>query len=576
MYKKTLLALSIAAVASFNANASVIAAGIKHTAAIQSEQDAINTATPYTTCAAAAAAVGATLTPGGSNDTALDDTVTFVDGKTASGATTYDTGANVAAFTGLNACSVTINSDVLLEASDVASSLEGSQNFGTTVNLTVITGIGGYNEEDTIVFTVSGGSIDATASAAAGVELSDPAGNLQFGILGVNAAGTQISFNGVEDGTTSTAATALLALNNLVINADDGVTDIKISSQAQTTSSFVYDTGAEKSVTTLKSQFAVKVLNGFDGIIDVADNRVNFEVNSKDSNSADVTNLLDTAEVEVKTVTSIGNIPVNEVNFDFSGDFSWLAGYVPATATTAAAKSTALNAVFKYAGDNASAAASVKAGTMSLSTDNKTLSFTASINNTDGVGSIAEIDETHTFTVDLPATAADRDQVLSAGPYTVKVTAADTTTNATAFETVLADGASVGAWTLNGSVVTIPYMPFDANTKVIMRHTNTGSQEGDITIRYMLEDSSAVPVATDWVELDSAVAFSVKGVQDIRDDVINGIIAKSGVTSGKVAIEITTNVPSDDVTVFAGFKVVDVQDRGIVGTFGALGSAQND
>ncbi|MBQ4849234.1 hypothetical protein [Pseudoalteromonas sp. MMG012] len=125
---------------------------------------------------------------------------------------------------------------------------------------------------------------------------------------------------------------------------------------------------------------------------------------------------------------------------------------------------------------------------------------------------------------------------------------------------------SFGSWTLNGSVVDVPYMPFGDNTAAILRLTNESSKTGDLTVRYMLEaDSAGNNAVTAWKSV-GVVASIGPGVTNISDVVMNAIKADAGVTKGKVAIELTTNVPTADVSVTAIFKVISEQDRGVVAT----------
>ena len=134
-----------------------------------------------------------------------------------------------------------------------------------------------------------------------------------------------------------------------------------------------------------------------------------------------------------------------------------------------------------------------------------------------------------------------------------------------------------GEWVLNGSVLTVPYMPFGDNTQIILRHTNTGDQDGNITIRYMIEAQTGRAADAAWVSIPTALATpSTGGVLNIAGEVLAAIKAHAGVTKGKVAIEITTEAPEGDITVYAAYKVVTEQDRGFVGTFGEHGSSDQN
>lgn len=146
-------------------------------------------------------------------------------------------------------------------------------------------------------------------------------------------------------------------------------------------------------------------------------------------------------------------------------------------------------------------------------------------------------------------------------PQDIKLTF--TSENGAAAKAVAQDNAVSGSWTLNGSTVTIPYVPFGDNTQVITRLTNTGVKSGALSGRYMVEG-----VDSAWKDLGT-LGTVAPGVTNIADLIVNAVKAKSGKTSGKFAVELTTNVPAGDVSVFAAYKVKSEQDRGFIGTYGA-------
>lgn len=552
MFKKTLVAASIAAITTTSAFAGTIVAGVTESG------DRTSTIDGTTLCSAAATALGVDLDLGGFT---LDPTALASGIPTKTGSNgVYDITPDTVVLTSATACTVTLNKDIILTASDVASSLEGAQANGTKAAAVIIAGVGGYNAEDTMTYTLSGGSINETETAGATFEPRNSSGAVQtgsgdFALLGIE--GSNVLFQGATDADPFTAF-QIYDLKGVDVTPDAGVTNISLSGIARSGTGTLFDSSTAEVVTTFKSQFAVELDFGFDGIVDVTNERYTFETSADDSFGAAQTTTTDTAVITVSTETVVGNLPVDEVNFTLSGKFGFLANYIQGTSTTAAAISGDLASVITYTGDSG---AMLKAGTMALNTTMDEVTFTATIANV--VMGINEIDEEHTITIDLGSTP---ENTLAPTPFSVSIEAVDTTTDGTAG---IATDVAAGEWTLNGSVVTIPYMPFDDNTAMILRHTNTGVQEGEITVRYMLEG-----VSDDWEEAElSEEVVSSKGLQNINAAVLNAIKDASGVDAGKVAIEITTNVPAGDVTVFAGFKVRDEQDRGIVGTFGALGSA---
>jgi len=181
-------------------------------------------------------------------------------------------------------------------------------------------------------------------------------------------------------------------------------------------------------------------------------------------------------------------------------------------------------------------------------------------------GVVADTGITESFDFDVaPATTK---YVIAPQSFSLTATLPYADATAKAQSVTLSDTA--GSWSLNGSSVTIPYMPFGTNTQVILRATNTSSVAGDLTVRYMAEGSQA-----SWKDL-GVIGTVPAGVTNVSDLVINAIKTDMGnpTTGQKVALELTTNSPSSAITFFAGFKVLNGEnDRGIVGTFGAKGSA---
>ena len=115
-----------------------------------------------------------------------------------------------------------------------------------------------------------------------------------------------------------------------------------------------------------------------------------------------------------------------------------------------------------------------------------------------------------------------------------------------------ASGSALGEWELNGSVVEVPFLPFGPVTQPILRHTNVGAQTGDITLRYMVEGEH-----TSFQDGGTLVSQATPGVRNLLSEVTAALLADGydATMSGfKVALEITTNVPADDVKVTAAAK----------------------
>jgi hypothetical protein len=124
---------------------------------------------------------------------------------------------------------------------------------------------------------------------------------------------------------------------------------------------------------------------------------------------------------------------------------------------------------------------------------------------------------------------------------------------------------AVGEWTINGSIVNVPYLPMGPNTQPILRHTNIGTADADISMRYILEGTEG------WVDAGVIASSDGPGVTNILSAVEAALLADGldrSTTGFKVALEFTTNAPASDITVFAAAKIsADEQDRVTIGAF---------
>jgi len=553
MFKKTLLALTVAGLSSaatagtiYSSTADGDGTLLAAVAAIAG-QGAIAGFAGDENCDAIATELGLTLIntngEGGADDTATDGSAA-VD--------TFTTGS--VTMTGPDACAVIFPTQA--SSTPISSSIEAAQNVSVPADATLVSGIGGYDVGDTITIQISGALIDKTATEALIPSLVDQAGTAVASVLDVEPGAVRFTV-----GTANSAARAIFALTNIVLDATglSASSEVTYNAFATNTSGTNFDVSTGAVVADLVPQYSATVTTALDGIVDVSQDRQSLAVNSDDNKSSELVDD-DTLVVAVSLDATGTVITPSTVNYAISGNFAWLDALantsddgVAATAAEVLAQLNAGTTFYTGTGDDSLTSATLNADLNVLTV------VTAAAS--------GDVDTASNFVFEVPG-AGTTSPVLSESDYSVSVTVNDATASPNTIA-MSAGSAAAGAWTLNGSVVTVPYMPFDDNTAVIMRHTNTGVQSGDVSVRYMLEG-----VSTNW-ETAGVVASTSRGVINIRDAVINAIKAAAGVTSGKVAIEITTNVPADDVTVYAAFKVKDEQDRGFVGTFGHHGSANN-
>lgn len=117
---------------------------------------------------------------------------------------------------------------------------------------------------------------------------------------------------------------------------------------------------------------------------------------------------------------------------------------------------------------------------------------------------------------------------------------------------------SAGEWTLNGSMVNIPYMPFGSNISQILYVTNTGSIPADITVEAYDMNGTAYPSCGVGTATANGVTKITSQVKQCFID--NGYIDG---TSNKFSITVTVNAPDSQITVYSAYNVSG-NDRGNV------------
>ena len=435
-------------------------------------------------------------------------------------------------------------------------SVEGVANEATLAQpVTVITLGAEYTVNDILTLTVSNAEIDSTATPVltyADASGGDASGTMTLGLLSSTATTATFRVTELTANTGDGVTTAdTLTLTGLVIDGPttaalaDG-TDVDLTfTAAATGSNLALDTGGTPTDTifTMADQFSASVTTVLNEVVDVDKDRQEFVGGTTD------TLVMTPVEAAVDTADAA----YDGATYVVTGSFAFAD-----TDQDGAVSVAELNTAVDCVATNGDTCAD---GTHALSAGLDELTLTV----LDGGGNVVGV-PTVTFNV---AGQADGNPVVEAGTFSV-VSTVNYTPATGAADTKAFASASAGEWTLNGSKVTIPYMPFGANTNVIMRATNTGVQTGAVTVRYMLEG-----VDTTWNSVSGSVTSLAPGVTNMTALVMDAIQADAGVTTGKVAIEITTNVPATDVTVYAAYKVTTDSDRGFVGTFGHLGTNKN-
>lgn len=145
-------------------------------------------------------------------------------------------------------------------------------------------------------------------------------------------------------------------------------------------------------------------------------------------------------------------------------------------------------------------------------------------------------------------------------PQSFTATSTVTYTTPAATENVI-NGASAGSWTLNGSQVRVPYMVAGGDRfGIIANVTNHGSKDGAITLDVWAEDGTKL--ASNYAA-GTSNAGSVTSVAPALIAALNAA-GKDLVATTKFSFQVTTNVPENDVQVYAAYTDNTTSERAIV------------
>jgi len=397
----------------------------------------------------------------------------------------------------------------------------------------VVTAAVEYTLNDTITFTISGADFDPATSvpAIATVNAVEAGDGTTWGLL-TNTAST-VTFRltaqtdgGATPGVSYIGATFTLSgmqlVTSTVVDATDSST---MTYSALTNTNVALDTAGTLSdvATTTVAQFSSSVTKSANAVIDVNNARQQFTAGD-DSTTTDVVTF-----TAVEAVAAVSDAAYTGATHVITGDFTWM----DTDGTTGVS-----------AGELAAAFACVGAGD-----DTFVSTIDTAMNNITAVATDAGANavELHTCTF-TNAGVGVGNNVLPVQTLTSSTTVAynDATAVASSKETAAA-GTATGSWTLNGSQVSIPYMPYGTSISQIIYAMNEGTQTGASQVDITLQDGT-----TSNCSLGNVAPGTTKLTGPVKTCVEASIGA--GV-SQKVALVITTNVPSGDIEVYSAYNV---------------------
>jgi len=187
---------------------------------------------------------------------------------------------------------------------------------------------------------------------------------------------------------------------------------------------------------------------------------------------------------------------------------------------------------------------SASGATLSINSDCTKLTFTATAAGT----VVVSLGTSSSSTTPTNGGVLDAPQSFTVDPLTYSYAGANTGTTGSSSVAFSSTG-SAGSWTLNGSVSKIAYMPYGTGISRIVYITNRSAQSGGVS-------ATAFNDAGVECEIDNVATATKGSVTNLSAGLDAGVAACYGASfNGKVAFEITANIPGDKAEVYSAYNV---------------------
>lgn len=356
---------------------------------------------------------------------------------------------------------------------------------------------------------------NATVAAAAGTK------GITFGLVSTSADGRTANYRVTDiTGAAADLTTGVVVdFGTLTFAASDvaaaGGADVTYTASTNTGGDLDRGGNNAADLIGVESQFAFDLEGGFDQVIEVNEGRQEFEDGTTD-----------VAEYTVDAgIVFDDPATVDLVTHVISGNFGWVdADLDPADIVDTAAAPGVIFTVANCAG----------LGDVDLTASALTFSCT---DVGDVVVTVDVSENTDYGTADAAVLTAQSFSLTGTVDYSVG--AATSSASLTA---------GIGSWTLNGSSVNVPYMPYGTGIDQVINLSNNGTQTGEITIEGFARgsDTGFGPIV---------VGTALPGRQVALAGAIADALADEGITNERVSMTIVTNVPAGDVTVYSAYNV---------------------
>lgn len=384
-----------------------------------------------------------------------------------------------------------------------------------------------YGNGDIITLTVAGASWQTTSGTPAVAVTptltgtGDAVGKIDF--LDYSGSSVRVLVTEDIDATTAAGMTIAGLKLNIAGAADKGKVALSAAGRVSTVDGPInVDASASTDYITFATEYATKVNDGFDGVVDVNKARKEFSTTSGGADSANA----DTLILEhTRATPADGATTAAKVTYTVYGDFAFLDTDGDGTLETKEGTITSA------------------AGTVALATDFQSVSVT------DATGGTFAASGTLGITVTAPADVVIPDQAFTASTdvnYTFTGAPAAGVTKSTLTM------ASAGAWTLNGAKAHIPFLPFGSNFSQSVTVSNTSTQTGGVDL--------VVYVGGDTMEVEGIATVGAEGVTDLSS-AIRTAVANMGITTGNLSMDVIINAPDAAITVEALYFAKSDADR---------------
>jgi len=396
---------------------------------------------------------------------------------------------------------------------------------------------GSYAANDEMTLTLSGqGEFGALTPATQSKVICSSAGTGTFTLAFLSRpSATTITYYVEQVGSTSSVGSlctfSSLGLLNSTLTTAGANTGLVVSSKkAGTATPFDNDVTSAVTIASVVDQFSATVLSVFNGEIDVSTSRLAFTNGTADATSGAVVGSRDTfafsiAAVAVdKTAASVANGSVS-VSITAPSGWSFLDtnsdGIIDTSGSADAVISTSVG------GASSVTLASGNALTFTVNTlAAQTITLTVGRTNATAAGTAFEA------------------QTFSSTGISMKAGSA----------AALVQSATPGTWSLNGTTVQVPYLPYGTSIDQNIRINNRSTQSAGVTVQ--ARNAAGTLCAASTLTGVTVSANQVKDISaQVKDYVNNCFSSATDAPNHRVSLSITTNLPSAQTEVYTGFTV---------------------